>query len=290
MSTPPLPAATLAKLQARGQAVRWGVTLAEVRQFAAYCCQINSDDIMGVSKQPVPVLSISPNPVCLGEDITWSFAGSYAPGSTITSRVIDFGDGNSDDPAGTSGTHTYAAAGAYTITATVTEGTGLSQSITREVNVIDCPDGLLISFVYQTFYGGGVYFRDYTVSPPAWEARNGGLAGTALDANYLTLRPGDAHLSDTVHELLLAADGGLYFSENGGRQWGQFSLPDPSNAEFSDSPAAVIADLTFDWVDYDPLNLDTIYARGVYAANGRLWIYKSTDAGVNWTSRGVVTT
>jgi PKD repeat protein len=204
--------------------------------------------------------------------------------------IIDFGDGNSDNPAGTSGTHTYASAGSYTVTATVEEGTGLSQSTTREVNVIDCAAGLLIGGAYQLFYGGGVYFIDYTDSPPAWEARNGGLTGAALNVAYGVLRPGDAHTPNTVHHLLIAADAGLYHTADGGRNWGAFLLPDPSNAEFGDVPAAVLSDLTFDWIDYDPGDLGTIYARGVYAAANRLWVYKSTDGGVTWTSRGVVAT
>lgn len=285
--TSPFSVATLAKLKARQQSVRFEVTLREVRQFRAYCCNINSSDIMGVSKQPVVVLSVTPNPVCLGEDIAWSFAGSYAPGSTITSRSINFGDGNSSSPAAVSGTHTYASAGSYTIRATVTEGLGTSQTVEVEVNVVDCSAGLLAGFVYQSFYGGGVYFRDFNDSPPAWEARNGGLSGDALNVNYIALRPGDRPKPDDVHELLAATDDGLYRTNDGGRNWEQLILPDPSDAEFT-SPA--VGDITFDWVAYSPLDLDTYFARGVYAASSQMWIYKSSDAGVTWSSRGVVAT
>jgi hypothetical protein len=246
---------------------------------------------MGVSKQPVPKMRITPNPVCLGQDITWDFAGSFAPGSTITSRAIDFGDGTVIDPAGTDGTYTYLAVGSYTVTATVTEGTGLTQSITVEVNVIDCADGLLINFIYDARDdGGGVRFYDFNAPSPAWEDRSGGLAGDALNVKYLVIRPGDAHKPDTVHELLIATDNGPYRTADGGRNWGALVLPDPSNAEFGDVPAAVIGDLTFDWIDYDPLDLDTIFTRGVYAAVSRMWIYRSTDAGLTWVSRGLVAT
>jgi immune inhibitor A len=111
---------------------------------------------MGVSKQPSVILSVSPNPVCLGSSIAWDFTGSYAPGSTITSYSINFGDSNSDT--GISGTHTYAAAGSYTITATVTEGTGLTQTVSQEVNVIDCTDLLLLAYIYASTDGSGVYY------------------------------------------------------------------------------------------------------------------------------------
>jgi hypothetical protein len=111
---------------------------------------------MNVSKEPVVILTLSPNPVCLGSAMAWSFVGSYAPGSTITNRAIDFGDSNSDT--GVSGTHTYAAAGTYTVSATVTEGTGLTQTVEEEINVIDCSDSLLLNNIYASTDGSGVFY------------------------------------------------------------------------------------------------------------------------------------
>lgn len=162
MPTPPLPGAILAKIRARQQSVRFATVLREIRQFRAYCCNIDSDYIMGVSKEPVVILDISPNPVCLSADsvpaatINWDFAGSYAPGSSITSYDIDFGDLSSDT--GISGSHSYSAAGTYTVIGTVEEGGGLSQSIEIEVNVIDCSDLLLLEYIYASTDGGGVYY------------------------------------------------------------------------------------------------------------------------------------
>jgi PKD repeat protein len=111
---------------------------------------------MNVSKEPVCILTLSPNPICLGNAMDWDFTGSYAPGSTVTSRDIDFGDTNTDS--GVSGSHTYAAAGTYTVTATVTEGTGVTQTVEEEVNVIDCSDSLLLSSIYASTDGSGVFF------------------------------------------------------------------------------------------------------------------------------------
>lgn len=158
MSTPPLPASITDKIKARTQSVRFVAVLREVRQFRSYCCNINSNSIMNVTKEPVIILSVLPNPVCLGNVINWDFTGSYAPGSTITNRTIDFGDSTVIDPAGVSGTHTYAAAGEFTITATVEEGTGIEQAVTQEVNVIDCSDPLLLANIYASTDGSGVYY------------------------------------------------------------------------------------------------------------------------------------
>jgi PKD repeat protein len=157
-TTPPLPAATLAKVRARSQSVRFEAVLREVRQFRAYCCNIDSVYIFGVEKEPVAILDISPNPVCLGNAISWNFAGSYAPGSSITSYAIDFGDTSADT--GSSGTHTYGATGSYTITGTVTEGGGLTQEIEVEVNVIDCTDLLLLGYIYAATDGSGVWYLE----------------------------------------------------------------------------------------------------------------------------------
>ncbi len=158
MATPPLPQSIIDKIKSRSQSVRFVAVLRETRQFRNYCCNLNSDTIMGVSKEPVIILGISPNPVCLGNSLTADTTGSYAPGSTITNRRVDFGDSTVVDPAGVSESHTYAAAGEFTITVTITEGNGTTQTVTQEVNVIDCSDLLLLQNIYAGLSGGGVFY------------------------------------------------------------------------------------------------------------------------------------
>jgi PKD repeat protein len=156
--TPPLPIALINKIKARNQSFRFEAVLRETRQFRAYCCNIDSATIMGVSKEPVVILAISPNPVCLGSAISWNFAGSYAPGSSIVSYLINFGDASSSSAS--SGTHIYAAAGEYTVTATIEEGAGLTQTIEIEINVIDCSDTLLLTSIYAATDGNGVWYLE----------------------------------------------------------------------------------------------------------------------------------
>jgi hypothetical protein len=124
----------------------------------------------------------------------------------------------------------------------------------------------------------------------AWAARNIGLSGTALNVNYISQHPASKHRNSTSHELLIATDDGLYHSINGGRSWAKIILPDPSNDEFSDSPAAVIGDLTFHWADYDPIDSTIIYALGIKTSVNRQWLFKSSDNLLSWISRGIVTT
>ncbi len=158
MATPPIPAAIVAKIKARNQSVRFVAVLREVRQFRSYCCNIDSDTLMGVSKEPVVILTVTPNPVCLGNALVADTTGSYAPGSTITNRRVDFGDSTVVDPAGVSESHTYAAAGEFTITVTITEGGGTTQTVTAEINVIDCTDTLLLQNIYAATDGQGVFY------------------------------------------------------------------------------------------------------------------------------------
>jgi hypothetical protein len=120
-----------------------------------------------------------------------------------------------------------------------------------------------------------------------WTARNTGLTGTALNVNYVVQNPASKHRNSTSHELLIATDDGLYHSISGGRSWAKIVLPDPSNAEFVDSPAATVDELTFHWVDYDPT--DIIYVLGIKTSVNRQWLYKSSDNLLTWISRGIET-
>lgn len=116
----------------------------------------------------------------------------------------------------------------------------------------------------------------------------GDLSGATARVNYIVQNPRTKHLSSFSHELLIATDGGIYRTFNGGRGWGRLELPDPSNAEFGDAPAATVDELAFHWCAYDPLAISTLYVIGYKASVNRIWIYRSDDNGVAWSSRGVI--
>lgn len=80
---------------------------------------------------PVAALSVTPSSGIVPVSVTASTAGSAAPGGSIASTTIDFGDGTVVNTA--SATHTYATAGTYTVTATVTNNTGGTASATASV-------------------------------------------------------------------------------------------------------------------------------------------------------------
>lgn len=257
--TTPLPSSITNKIKSRDQAVKWFTNLKEVRYFSAYCCDIDSDGIMGVSKEPVAIVDIGPNPVCLGEEIDWDITQSYAPGSTISAWEIDFGDGNDDSGAtiGTaSGSHIYAAIGSYTVTITVEEGLGKTQEVTREINVVDCslPP---VTWAYAATDGSGVYFRE--LPSGAWTAKNKGLTGDALSIRSLVMRPGADLTNPNSHEIWIATLDGIFKTTNGGGTWDKIEFPEPSNQEFLDPDPTSIEELDWHHIVFDPNDSEIIY-------------------------------
>ena len=115
---------------------------------------------------------------------------------------------------------------------------------------------------------------------PSWVSRNVGLNQSV---NYMVIHPKTRGLASQNHILLAATDGGIYSSSNGGRQWAQIVLPDPTGG------GATISELTFHWVEYNPLNNNIVFALGVKSSAGQLWLYKSSDNLLTWTSRLVAT-
>ncbi len=107
--------------------------------------------------------------------------------------------------------------------------------------------------------------------------------------NYIVQSPGNRQLNSNSHELWLAGDDGVFRTFDGGRGWAKITLPDPSNAEFGDVPAATVDELTFRWVSYGAFDLSDIFVIAAKNSASRLWLYKSVNAGSTWTSRGVTT-
>ena len=122
-----------------------------------------------------------------------------------------------------------------------------------------------------------------------WVARNAGLTGTSLNVNYILQHPGTRHLPALGNRLLIATDGGVFSTIDGGVSWAQYTLPDPSNVEFADSPAATVDELTFHWVAYGAFDFSDIFVLGAKNSVKRIWLYKSVNAGATWISRGVTT-
>lgn len=263
-TTDPFSQVRLDKISSRSQATRMQVILKEKRTFRAFCCNINAAGIMGVAKEPVPVIDIQPNPICLGESITWDLTGSYAPGSTINSWSIDFGDGNEESGSNialAAGSHAYEEADTYTITVEIAEGGGKSQEVEYNVTVKECLEdpGVLGTWTYVGTDGDGVWFIDWLTDPPQWVSRNSGLDEASKLVRSIVMPPKSKHKPHFSHELWIATQGGVYRSNDGGRHWAKQNLPDPSNEEFEDNPPTTIDQLDFHHIVFDPNDESIVY-------------------------------
>jgi PKD repeat protein len=81
---------------------------------------------------PVAVLNVTPLSGGVPLAVTADTTGSSAPGGSISSITINFGDGSATINASSAG-HTYSTAGTYTVTATVTDNNGASATKTATV-------------------------------------------------------------------------------------------------------------------------------------------------------------
>ncbi len=86
---------------------------------------------------PVASLSVSPASGVAPLAVTASAAGSSDPDGSIALSQIDFGDGTT--ASGLTATHTYSAAGKYTVTLTVTDNAGVFASTQATVTVAAGP-------------------------------------------------------------------------------------------------------------------------------------------------------
>jgi gliding motility-associated-like protein len=169
--------------------------------------------------EPKAGFSFVASPSCLQVSVVFTDTSKAFPGKAITSRVWNFGDGTTLTTTATSITHVYNRSGNYSVTLTVTEQGGCSNSVTksnivslvRPTAAFSSPDtgactGTITRFYnastggapsYQwdfgdgttstatspshTYLGNGVYTVRLIVIEP------GGCRDTLIRPNYITL-------------------------------------------------------------------------------------------------------
>jgi len=107
------------------------VALKVVDNYGAF--SIKKDSIVVKNRPPVAVLDTSSAILDKEEIVAFDASGSYDPDGYIVSYSWDFGDGNT--AAGVTASHSYPASGTYTVTLTVTDDDGATDSITATKTV-----------------------------------------------------------------------------------------------------------------------------------------------------------
>jgi PKD repeat protein/uncharacterized protein YraI len=118
-------------------------TATPVPEATAPAPEVTATPVPEVTDTPAPeqappsaALGASPpNPVPVGQAVTFDASGSQPGSSPIASYEWDFGDGNSA-AGGPQETHQYGAPGTYTATVTVVDENGLSSSASQQIEVV----------------------------------------------------------------------------------------------------------------------------------------------------------
>jgi PKD repeat protein len=137
---------------------------------------------------PKAVISATPGSAYAPATVSVSAAGSSDPDGTIASSVLSFGDGTS--ASGLTASHTFSAAGVYTLTVKVTDNLGASSTASSSVTVkapeviVSSPaDGALlpsqVHVVASGFSGSAVIaMQIYVDSVIAYSVNSANLDGT----------------------------------------------------------------------------------------------------------------
>lgn len=126
-----------------------------------------------------PVASFTASTV--GRKVAVDGSGSSDPDGTIASYAWNFGDGST--ATGATPSHTYAETGTYTVTLTVTDNRGDSDTTTRDVTIVNTPPVAAftssVTKLKMSVDAADSSDPDGRVESYAWDFGDGGTASTA---------------------------------------------------------------------------------------------------------------
>ncbi len=192
------------------------------------------------NQPPTAAFSFSPAHPTVGQQILFDGGASSDADGSIVSYQWNFGDGQTSGPSGSSAVyHSFAAAGTYTVTLTVVDNDGASDSVTHTVQVGTPNQPPIAAFSYSPanpmvgqwvqFDGSASFDPDGTITAYTWNFGDGSTASGVSRYHKFTA-PGTYTVTLTVTD-----NGGL---TNTTTQTVQVGVPNQApTAAFSYSPA-----------------------------------------------------
>ena len=191
------------------------------------------------NQPPVAAFSFSPAHPMAGDWVQFDGSASFDPDGTITAYSWNFGDGST--ASGVSRYHQFTAPGTYTVTLTVTDDGGLTNSTTQTVQVTAPNQAPTAAFNYSpTNPGVGAWVRfdasssadpDGSITAYSWNFGDGNTSTTGPVVYHQFTAPGTYTVTLTVTD-----DGGLTNSVSHTVQVGPTNQPPV--AAFNYSPPA----------------------------------------------------
>ncbi len=218
------------------------------------------------NQPPVAAFSYLPTNPTVGQQILFQGASSYDSDGTVISYYWNFGDGQTSGPSGASSVyHQYSAAGTYTVTLTVTDNGGLTNSVshTVQVGVPNQPPVAAFSFSPTNplagqqvrFDGSASFDPNGTITAYNWNFGDGATSGAGAVVYHQYSTAGTYTVTLTVTD-----NGGLTSSVTHTVQVGTPNQPPVAAFSFSPANPTVGAWIRFDGsASSDPNGTITAY-------------------------------
>jgi len=123
--------------------------------------------LIGVNRPPIANFTYTPEHPTVNQTVTFDASSSYDPDGTIVSYDWDFGDGAT--ASGVVVTHAYSAAGNYTVTLTIMDDSGATNSTSRLITVLPPAPAVSVSTDKYEYTAGDVMLINITITNPTSE-------------------------------------------------------------------------------------------------------------------------
>ena len=178
---------------------------------------VSSHKFVAPTEQPIQLLS--PDPLCTHNDIEFTYPSTYN-GSTISTYAWDFGNG---DQGNGQTENTQFSAGAHTVTLTVTTADGCTNTVTKDITVLEGPNAgfdaifdqgsNLFNFINQSTIAAGFidsYLWDFGDASPTSDLENTSHTYQSQGSYLVSLTVSAANGCVNVYDSIVATTDGLY--------------------------------------------------------------------------------